>query len=197
MSAGPVAAFEAAEVGGPRRLQVIEATAVMLKGRGTETEPVLQLSLGAVLSNMGCDAGWCEVRPFRGGPSGFVTERSLVPAAGPDGTVPMGRETSRERARTGDFDATTEVACAQEAGEALGVCIAQVARDTGGDATVVVTFGNGFRRSLYFAHGEFISASTTMSGAGRDIDWRLDDDLHVIRVDDQRFRLPAVFVFGP
>ncbi|MEL7117363.1 MAG: hypothetical protein AAGP08_17560, partial [Pseudomonadota bacterium] len=86
--------------------------------------------------------------------------------------------------------------CAQEQGEPLGTCRVGVARGTGGDATVVATFGNGFARKLYFKHGEFLAANTTMSGNGTDTDWRLEDGVHYVRVDDQRFELPDAFVFG-
>ncbi|MEO1774630.1 MAG: hypothetical protein AAFS07_06730 [Pseudomonadota bacterium] len=154
---------------------------------------------GAVLTNYGCtDAEgeqWCEVRPFRGGARGFVPASDLLPAQGPDGTVPRGADDSKRRAGRGDFDARDKVACAQEQGQALGRCSAAVARGDGGDATVVVTFSNGFSRQLYFVHGEFVSASATMSGVGRDTDWSLEDGSHHIRVDDQRFQLSDGFVF--
>lgn len=108
----------------------------------------------------------------------------------------MGRDDSKARARRRDYDARGEVACAQEQGQQLGRCGAAVTRGTGGDAAVVVTFPNGFARTLYFVHGEFVSASATMSGVGRDTAWRLDGGLHVIRVDDQRYELTDVLVFG-
>ncbi len=102
---------------------------------------------------------------------------------------------SADRARRGEFDATAEVPCAQERGQALGICSARVARSTTG-AAVVVTFPNGFTRSLYFADGQFLRADATMSGTGRDTDWRIEDGHHVIRVDDQRYELPDTFVLG-
>lgn len=72
----------------------------------------------------------------------------------------------------------------------------RASRGSGRDATVVVTFPNGFSRTLYFAHGAFISANPTISGAGTDTDWRIESPHHVIRVDDQRFELPGSLVFG-
>ncbi len=78
----------------------------------------------------------------------------------------------------------------------MGECNAEVARGGGRDATVVVTFPNGFARRLYFVHGEFVSASSTMSGSGIDTDWRVENGLHEIRVDDQRYELPEILVFG-
>ena len=44
--------------------------------------------------------------------------------------------------------------------------------------------------------GEFVSANATMSGSGSNTDRRIEGGLHVIRVDDQRYELPAAFVFG-
>jgi len=108
----------------------------------------------------------------------------------------MGLDDSKRRARNRDFDATGEIPCAQEQGQALGKCRVAVARSDGGDATAVVTFPNGFARGHYFVHGEFVAASATMSGVGTDTDWRLESGLHYIRVDDQRYELPDALVFG-
>ena len=105
-------------------------------------------------------------------------------------------EDAARRARRGDFDARGRVACAQEQGQALGECAAAVARGPAGNATVVVTFANGFSRSLFFEDRAFVSANATMSGTGTDTDWRVADGVHHIRVDDQRYELPDVFVFG-
>ena len=193
--------YRAPAEGGVRRWQAVSGDGLDLRQRPSmATEVIARLSSGAVLSNFGCTEeaaeGWCEVRPFRGGARGFVPAGSLLPAHGPDGVVPTGPNDSKHRAGRRDFDADGEIACAQERGQALGTCAAAVARSGGGDATVLVTFPNGFARQLYFVHGEFVSASATMSGAGRDTDWRLDAGLHHIRVDDQRFELPDRLVFG-
>jgi hypothetical protein len=139
---------------------------------------------------------WCEVRPFRGGPRGFMQAVGLQAAQGPDGIVPTGVDDSQRRARKRDFDAKGLIPCAQDRGQAMGKCSAEVARGSGRDATVVVTFPNGFARSLYFVHGELVSASSTMSGSGSDTEWRLENGQHVIRVDDQRYELPEILVFG-
>lgn len=101
-----------------------------------------------------------------------------------------------KRAKAGDFDASATIRCAQEQGQALGVCTAAVARDADGNATVVVTFANGFARTLYFEDRMFMRGSATMSGVGRDTDWEVADGVHLIRVDDQRFELPDALVFG-
>ncbi|MGF1501552.1 MAG: hypothetical protein ACFBSD_07020 [Paracoccaceae bacterium] len=98
------------------------------------------------------------------------------------------------RARAGHFDAVTTIGCAQERGEAPGPCTARVAR-SGRSATVVVTFPTGFARRLLTRDGAFVKADATMSGSGRDTDWRAERRRHLIRVDDQRYDLPDAFVF--
>ena len=191
----------APEDGGPRRWQVTAAGGVRMHTAPATDAPFVEtLAEGAILSNLGCARDgqrvWCNVQPLRGRLRGYVLAGFLQPARGPDGTVPMGFDDSLLRARKGDFDASGEIPCAQIRGEPMGACRVAVARGGGGDATVVVTFANGFKRMLSFVHGEFIRADTTMSGSGFDTDWRLEGGLHFIRVDDQRYELPDALVFG-
>lgn len=189
-----------AEDGGPRRWQVATSSLQMREAPLTDAPVIEILADGTILSNLGCtrieDRVWCNVEPLRGGSRGFADKAFLRPARGTDGIVPMGADDSARRARKRDFDARFDIPCAQERGQELDDCAAGVARSVGGDATVVVTFSNGFSRTLYFVQGEFMSADATMSGSGTDTDWRMDGDLHHIRVDDQRYELRDVFVFG-
>ena len=99
------------------------------------------------------------------------------------------------RARSGDFDAKGEARCAQEAGQSLETCDVAVARAVG-SAAVVVTFSNGFERTLSFSDRQFLRGNATMSGVGTDTDWILTAGVYSIRVDDQRFELPEALVFG-
>ena len=193
--------YSAPADGGARRWQAAAGGELRLRKSPSEEAPVIVTAQdGAILANMGCaeatDQIWCEVRPFRGGARGYALAAHLRPVTGADGAALLGVDDSRKRARKRKFDAKAEIACAQEKGQTLGNCSAAVARGQGGDATVVATFPNGFTRQLYFIHGEFVSASATMSGAGKDTEWRLEDGLHHIRVDDQRYELPDSFVFG-
>lgn len=193
--------YRAPEDGGVRRWRIAVDGGAPLFEAPSETAPTTAIAPdGAVLSNLGCleDAGalWCEVRPILGGETSFARAADLAPAQGPDGATPMGVDDSKSRARRGDFDKHGDIACAQERGQALGACRAAIARSGGGDATVEVSFPNGFKRQLYFTHGAFISASATMSGVGRDTDWRLEGGLHLIRVDDQRYELPDALIFA-
>ena len=111
------------------------------------------------------------------------------------GTADADVSAASARAKSGVFDATGEVRCAQEVGQSLGECGAMVAR-VDGSAAVVVTFPNGFARTLTFSDGEFLRGNATMSGVGTDTDWRLSDGIYHVRVDDQRFELPEALVFG-
>lgn len=186
---------------GPRRFSVVAPEGVTLhRGPSSTSETNQTVSDGSILLNRGCakrkDTVWCKVRPLKRGAPGFAPSAFLVPSVGPDGTIPTGVDDSRQRAKKRDFDARATIPCAQEVGQALGKCEAKVARGTGGDASIAVTFPNGFTRTLYFVHGEFMSASATMSGVGTDNEWALKGNIHVVRVDDQRYELPDQFVFG-
>ena len=103
-----------------------------------------------------------------------------------DGAAPL---------RAGEIPARGTVPCAQERGQALGMCYVAISRSDDGNTTVLVTFKNGFSRKLTFAHGAFVSGNPTMSGAGTDTDWRLVEDVHHIRVDDQRYLVPDALLF--
>ncbi len=111
------------------------------------------------------------------------------------GTAGADVSVAAKHAKSGEFEAVGEVRCAQEVGQPLGACGAKVARAEG-SAAVVVTFPNGFSRTLTFSDREFLRGNATMSGVGTDTDWRLDGGMFHVRVDDQRFELPEALVFG-
>ncbi|MEO0822133.1 MAG: hypothetical protein AAF074_17120 [Pseudomonadota bacterium] len=189
----------APEAGGPRRWEL--AGDAPLHRAASPEAPVLEtLATGTVLHNLGCakaaGPAWCQVQPLRSRTRGYVLAARLRPARAPDGSVPTGADDSPARARARDFDATGAVPCAQIRGQPLQTCTVGIARGTGGDATAIVTFPNGFKRVLSFAHASFIRGDATMSGVGYDTDWRLEDGIHVIRVDDQRYRIPDSLLFG-
>ena len=93
------------------------------------------------------------------------------------------------RAERGAFDGA-KIACTQDRGQATTRCEAAVTRGVAGMATVVVTFPNGFARTLFFEDGAFTRGNPTMSGTGRDSDWRVEHGIHLIRVDDQQYEVP-------
>ncbi|CAN0603989.1 unnamed protein product, partial [Ectocarpus sp. 12 AP-2014] len=129
-----------AEQGGPRRLVTIGDNLAVYAMPSVQAEKIDALSSGSLFSNLGCvdveGQGWCGVRKKRG-LSGFVQSAQVRPAKGPDGIVPIGVNDSKRRVRKQDFDAKSDIRCAQEQGQAMGQCRAAVARSGGGDATVV------------------------------------------------------------
>ncbi|SLN32525.1 hypothetical protein ROJ8625_01502 [Roseivivax jejudonensis] len=194
-------AFAAPEEGGLRRwIVATEAPSEIRADAGPVHKIVGVVERGVVLANFGCSrlasGMWCEVARLTGGQRGFVPADDLAPIAGPDGVVAVGVDDSPRRARRGDFDAADDIACAQEVGETMGTCRAEVARSSGGDATLIANFANGFRRVLHFQHGLFLRGNATMSGVGTDTDWHLDGGVYHVRVDDQRFEVPAGLIVG-
>jgi len=186
-------------MGGPRRWQVVVDGTLSIHTTPSVDAPIVaNLDDRTMLSNLGCETAedhvWCSIKTIRGKLRGYTLARYLKPAISSDGTVLTGTNNSALRARKGDFDASTRIPCAQERGQPMGECSVEVARSGGGDATVIARFSNGFKRTLYFVHGEFISANATMSGSGTDTDWRKDNGLHIIRVDDQHYELRDEFV---
>ena len=103
--------------------------------------------------------------------------------------------TAIERAKSGTFDATGEVRCAQKVGRSMEICITTVAR-ANRSVVAIVTFRNGFSRQLMFSNGDFLRANPTMSGVGTDIAWELSGGTYFVRVDDQRFELPEALIVG-
>lgn len=192
--------FASPQDGGVRRWQVRQGDGASFVPAPGQTGG-RKMAAGAVMTQFGCtdEAGdlWCAVRPLGGTERGYMRAGELEPVAGPDGHVARGLDDSGTRAKRKRFDASGQIPCAQEQGQALGLCDVGVARSTGGDATAAVTFANGFTRYLSFAHGRFIRASATMSGAGRDTDWQVTGGVHRIRVDDQRFEIAHALLFGP
>ncbi|MGF1446410.1 MAG: hypothetical protein ACFBRM_09445 [Pikeienuella sp.] len=193
--------FAAAVDGGPRRFELVASAGTQIRAAPDRRAGfVAPLDAGAIVANLGCEATpggvWCAVQPIGGRLRGYVEAVKLRPARGPDGVVPMGPNDSPARAQRGAIDASGEIRCAMDRGQPWARCRAEIARAGGGDATVVATFPNGFKRRLYYVDRSFIRADVTMSGTGRDFDWLLVGGTHRVRVDDQRFELPDTLIFG-
>lgn len=88
------------------------------------------------------------------------------------------------------------IACAQDPGAPLDECSYLIDQNENGKTTVTVVFSNSFKRKLFFVDGAFQKANVTMSGVGTDTDWSLKDGLHIIRVDRQRYEVPAALILG-
>jgi len=148
------------------------------------------IALGGGPPAMGARRAAADLRPI-GSPAVRV-----IPVAGPAGMSSADTRDLHTRARRGDLDERATIACSQVEGQPLQTCEAGVARDGAGTAVIVVTFSNGFRRTLFFAEGTFLRGNTTMSGVGTDTASELADGVHLIRVDDQRFQIPRTLVMG-
>lgn len=195
-----VDSFNAPSNGGVRRWQVVTDNVMNVHDAPSLDTPIIHsVDDGTILDNLGCEKIrkriWCGIRTIRTKKQGYTLAEYLQPAVGPDGLVPMGSNSSSQLARKSKFSLRGKILCSQERGEGMGECSVGVALAGGGDAAVVASFPNGFKRTLYFVNGEFISANTTMSGNGSDTDWRKDGDLHIIRVDDQRYKISDNLIF--
>lgn len=182
------------ENGGVRRWRVLTSDLIDVYSAPSRNTPITNtVNNEALLASLGCEEfggdTWCSVKTIRTNKQGFILVQYLQPATGLDGKALLGINNSSKLARQNAFDAQGTVLCSQERGQEMGECKVGVAHAGGGDAAAVVSFPNGFKRTLYFVNGEFISANTTMSGNGSDTDWQMDSDLHIIRVDDQRYEL--------
>lgn len=195
-----VEVFKEPGQGGPRRLIVHKVAATFYHQPALGARVTDRLKRGHVLRNLGCsDDGqhvWCHVQiPLgKGGEKAFTLQANLRPAAGPDGIVPFGVDDSGARARQRDFNTTAHVPCRQAYGATLGQCSLGIARGTGGDATVVARFSNGFARRLFIENGVFTHADATMAGVGRDVSTEVLGEIFRLQVDGQTYDIPRSFL---
>ena len=106
------------------------------------------------------------------------------------------RESSSARAGRGQFDATTEIPCAQHKGQPMMQCPLGVARDGGGSATVVVTFPDGRKRAIFFEKGQAISADLSQADGNMEFHATKKDGLYMIEAGDERYEIFEAVVFG-
>jgi hypothetical protein len=206
LAATPVRAGDvpaAPEDGGPRHFAVTGVTTALnlREGWSLDAAVAAELAPGAILTNLGCEAGegrvWCKVQPFGGGPVGFVDAAFLAPAKGPDGGVATGPNDSAYRAGKGEFDAMGELPCAVTVGQPTVPCPFGVARAGGGDATVIVTRPGGMTRAIFFVRGVAIGTDTAEADpASFEFGARKEADLHFVRVGSERYEIPDAVIFG-
>jgi hypothetical protein len=190
------------EDGGPRNWEVTGVSfGLNLRERPSTSADVLaKYAPGTMLDNLGTvrigDQFWCDVQELGGGPRGFVSAEFLKPAVSPDGRVAMGPDDSATRAGQGDFDATGYLPCARSSGQPLRQCGFGVARSGGGYATVVVKRPDGRTRAIYFRMGQPIGADTSQADGYQEFRATKDNDLHIVRVGGERYRIPEAVVLG-
>jgi hypothetical protein len=199
---GALQAPAAPDDGGPRNWQVVGAAGGLNLREGPSTGSRLLLSYtnGTILDNLGCvlagARAWCDVQQLGGGPRGYVAADFLRPAVSPDGSAAMGPDNSAFRAGQGDFDASGQLPCAQARGQPMGRCQFNVARAGGGYATVVIAKWDGRPRVIYFRMGIPIGADISQADGYAEFRAEKDNDLHLIRVGDERYEVADAVVIG-
>jgi heat shock protein HslJ len=150
----------------------------------TASDVVGRAFLGQVVRNEGCQDEWCRLATLDGTISGWG-ERQYLEAS--DHVL---------RAGQGVFDAAGTVPCAQGLGAPMTSCAMGVARGDDGTAMVVVTKPDGVDRQLFFTDGEFVNPDMSQAGGGFEFSVERESDLHLIRVDDERYEIPDAVIFG-
>jgi hypothetical protein len=125
-----------------------------------------------------------------------VPAASLKPAVAPDGSIATGDDDSALRAGEGKFDATGKIPCAQDKGQPMAQCEFGVARTGGGYATVIVKRVNAPTRALYFRLGKAIGADTSQADGYPEFSANKENDLHMIRIGNERYEVPDAVIFG-
>ena len=190
------------EKGGPRNWEVTGISSVLNLRQTPSTSALVTatFSQGVILDNLGCQESegryWCYVQEFGGGPVGFVAAEYLKPAVSPNGTVMKGPDDSALRAGKGMFDAMGKLPCAQYRGQPMRGCEYGVARAGGGYATVVVKMTDEAQRALFFRMGTPVGADTSQADGYPEFRSTKENDLHMIRVGDERYEIPDAVIFG-
>jgi heat shock protein HslJ len=192
----------APEDGGPRNWIVTGVSrALNLREQPTITARIVaSYTPGTILDNLGCQRGegriWCDVQQLGGGLRGYVAAEFLKPAVSPDGSVATGPDDSALRAGQGDFDAEGRIPCAQYPGQPVTECKFGVARAGGGYASVVITKPDGRTRAIFFRMGKPIGADTSEADGYPEFRATKKNDLHIIRIGDERYEIPDAVILG-
>ena len=190
------------ENGGPRNWVVSGASGGLnLREQPSTSSRILAaFSQGTILDNLGCEASeeryWCYVQSFGGGPVGYVAAEFLQPAVSPNGMAMTGPDDSALRAGQGIFDATGTIPCAQYRGQPMTECEFGVARAGGGYATVVIKKTDSINRAIFFRMGKPTGADTSEADGYPEFRANKEDDLHIIRIGDERYEIPDAVILG-
>jgi len=199
---GPAEVPAAPEEGGPRNWQVtgISGTLNLREQPSATAKIIARYAPGTILDNLGCRRAdgrvWCDVQRLGGGPRGYVSAEFLKPAVSPDGSVATGPDDSALRAGQGKFDATGKIPCAQDVGQPMGQCEFGVARAGGGYATVVIKKPDGRTRAIYFRMAKPMGADTSQADGYPEFRSTKENDLHLIRIGNERYEIPDAVVLG-
>jgi hypothetical protein len=171
-----------------------------LKQPTTTAKIITRYSPGTILENLGCQRAdgriWCDVQQLGGGPRGYVAAEFLKSAVSPDGSVATGPDDSALRAGQGDFDATGHIPCAQYLGQPITQCEFGVARAGGGYATAVIKKPDGRTRAIFFRMGKALGADTSQADGYPEFRTTKENDLHIIRIGNERYEIPDAVVLG-
>ena len=188
--------------GGPRNWEVTGVSrSLNLREQPSATARIIAgYAAGTILDNLGCLSAegriWCDVQQLGGGPRGYVALEFLRPAVSPDGSVAIGPDDSALRAGQGRFDATGHIPCAVHADQPMMQCEFGVARAGGGYATVVVKKPGGGNRTIFFRMGRPIGADVSEADGYPEFRATKENDLHFIRVGDERYEIPDAVPLG-
>ena len=106
------------------------------------------------------------------------------------------RASTSERAGQGQFDARGPVSCAMRPGQPMRNCQAQVARDPGGNATIVITRPDGRTRAIFFENGNPVSADLSQADGNMEFRASKGGDTYYIEAGDERYEIVEAFVYG-
>jgi heat shock protein HslJ len=190
------------EDGGPRNWEVagVSGKLNLREQPSTKSKIISKYPVGMILDNLGCRQAegrtWCDVQQLGGGPRGYVAAGFLQPAVSPDGSVATGHDDSAQRAGQGQFDATGNIPCAQLVGQPMFQCEFGVARAGGGYATVIIKKPGGRTRAIFFRMGKPVGADTSEAGGDSEFQATKENDLHLIRIGNERYEIPDAVVLG-
>jgi hypothetical protein len=119
--------------------------------------------------------------------------RPATPAGRNQATGP---DDSALRAGLEQFEPTGSIVCAQFAGQPMMQCEFGVARAGGGYATLVVRRPDGSSRAIYFRMGIPVGADTSQADGYPEFRASRENDLHLVRVGDERYEIADAAVLG-